>query len=260
MKTALRIILLLPLLTAAQEPIFMEAATQPATGLGYLRAQLIYRKLGSGAGLSEADEWQVKTRYTHGLRYDISLNAEITETRIAPDSSSEKQGMEDPRLFVKWRVLQNDLGPVNTLRGSLIGGTELPAGNHAFSSDSLNPFFGGVVTTILGRHGLNGDVIYQINTGNETKSDDQLAYDASWLYRLSPARWTPDTKASFYTVFELNGKRWEGGDQELMAGPGLLYEARKWAVEFALHLPVFEKMERRRPENFGLVTGFRYLF
>jgi hypothetical protein len=45
-----------------------------------------------------------------------------------------------------------------------------------------------------------------------------------------------------------------------MAGPGLLYEARNWAVEFALHLPVFEKMDRRRPEIFGLVTGFRYLF
>lgn len=260
MKQAALFILGLPLLLAAQEPVYMEAATQPAVGLGYLRTQLLYRELGNGGGLSSADEWLIKTRYTHGIRYNISVTAEASYSLLNPDVEPNKSGFNDPRIFAKWRVLQKDIGPVNTVRGSLIGGVEIPVGDSAFSSDSTDPFGGGVITTILGRHGLNAGALWQFNTGGGPDGSDELTADASWLYRLSPARWKADTKASFYTVLEINSHYWDDGDREMLAAPGLLYEARDWAAEIALHLPLFEEVENRRPEDFGLTVGVRYLF
>jgi len=246
--------LLAPLLAGGQEPIYMPAATQPAVGLGYLRTQLIYRELGRGGGLPAEDEWKLWARYTQGIRYNVSLSAETAYV------DRDENGLEDLRISAKWRVLQNDLGPVNTVRGSLIGGVELPTGSDENSTDSADPFFGGVITGIVGRHGMNASAIWQINTGGGPDSDDEFSYDASWLYRLAPTRWKPDTKASFYTVLEFNGRVWEGGDHELLVAPGLLYEARRWAAEIAIHLPLFEEVDGRRPEDFGAVAGVRYLF
>ncbi len=241
------IALLLPLCAAAQEPIVMEAATQPAVGLNYLRSQLIFRDLDG------ADEYGLKTRYTRGVRYNVSINAETEYT------AGDESGLDDVKLFAKWRVLQNDLGPVDTLRGSLIGGAELPSGSRR-SSDSFDPFFGGVVTTILGRNGFNADLIVQVNTAGGVEGDDKLSYDASWLYRIAPERWSADTTASWYTVLELNGNAWENGDHQLMITPGLLYEARSWAAEIGIHLPLTETMHDRPAEEFGLTAGVRYLF
>lgn len=241
------IALLLPLFAAAQEPIVMEAATQPAVGLNYLRAQFIYSNTDDG------DIHRIKTRYTRGVRYNVSMNAETDY------SFGDESGMSDLSLFAKWRVLQKDLGPVDTLRGSLIGGAELPSESR-LSSHSINPFFGGLVTTILGRHGFNADLIYKINTAGGIESDDKLSYDASWLYRIAPERWSADTKASWYTVLELNGDAWENGDHQLMMTPGLLYEARSWAAEIGIHLPLTQTMIDRSEQDFGMTAGVRYLF
>lgn len=249
-------ILLLPILAAAQEPIYMEAATQPAVGLGYLRAQLLYRELGRGNGRPATDEWRLKARYTHGILYNVSLNAETAYVHWKQSA----HGLDDVRMFAKWRVLQKDLGSVDTLRGSLIGGVELPSGTDKISSDSTDPFFGGVLTTILGRHGLNAGAVWQVNTGSGTDGNDQISCDASWLYRLFPVHWQADTKASFYTVLELNGRAWDSGDSELLLAPGLLYEAQTWAAEIALQLPLIEDISLHQPKNFGLVLGFRRLF
>lgn len=260
MKKALTAAVLFAWRAAAQEAVFMEAATQPAAGAGYLRTQLVYRDLGAVGGRSAADQVQIKARYSHGLRYNISLNADVAWTLLDSERSSLRQGLEDPRAFVKWRVLQNDSGPVNTVRGSLIGGAELPAGAERFSSDSLDLFAGGVVTAIRGRHGFNADAVYQMNTGSGTDGDDRLTYDASWLYRLSPPRWRAETKASLYTVLEINAQRFEDGDHEMLLSPGLLYEARTWAAEIAVRTPLLEQMDRRRPEDFGVAAGYRRLF
>ena len=227
--------LLLPLAAAAQEPLFMEAATQPAVGLNYLRTQLLVRNLDHGT------DWNLKLRYTRGIRYNVSLNAETTY--------ADGDGADHLRLFAKWRVLQNDLGPIDTLRGSLIGGAE-------FSDESADPLFGGVITTILGRHGINADLIWQAAKGG----NDRLSCDASWLYRISPVRWQANTKASWYTVVELNSHHWESGESELLIAPGLLYEARSWAAEIALRLPLSENMDPGSAENVGFAVGLRHLW
>lgn len=239
--------LTLPLLATAQEPIVMEAATQPAVGLNYIRTQILFRDLDG------TDEYRLKTRYTRGVRYNVSVNAEADYVH------ADENGPDDLRFFAKWRVLQKDIGPVDTVRGSLIGGAELPSGSD-LSSNSTDPFFGGVVTTILGRNGFNADLIYQINTAGGIQGDDKLNYDASWVYRIAPARWSADTTASWYTVLELNGSAWENGDHQLLVTPGLLYEARSWAAEIGIHLPLAETMSDRPKQKFGLTAGLRYLF
>jgi hypothetical protein len=248
MKHRLTILALtLPLLATAQEPIVMEAATQPAVGLNYIRTQILFRDLDG------TDEYRIKTRYTRGIRYNVSINAETDYV------SGNESGLNDVRLFAKWRVLQKDLGPVDTLRGSLIGGIELPSGSSC-SSHSADPFFGGVITSILGRNGFNADLIYQLNTAGGMEGDDKLIYDASWLYRIAPERWSANTTASWYTVLELNGTAWENGDHHLQLTPGLLYEATTWAAEIGVHLPVTQTMSDRPSENFGVTAGVRYLF
>jgi hypothetical protein len=256
---SLLLLLNFPVLVLAQEPIFMEAATQPGVGLSYLRTQLRYREL-DGAKMPDADEYSIRARYTYGLRYNISLNAEADFISRDLDDHSDLHEFDDPRFFAKWRVLQYDLGPVNTIRGSLIGGAEVPLGSDKLSSDSTDPFGGGVITAILGRHGLNAALIGQLNTGDDAESDSELHYDASYLYRLSPTQWDSDTKASFYLVTEFNGTCWEGGDKELLFAPGLLYEATRWALELGIRFPLCQDVSRRYSEDFALVIGWRYLF
>lgn len=260
MKTRLILILMLPLLTVAQEPVYMEAATQPAVGLGYLRTRFTHRSLDGRGDEAGGSEQILAARYTYGVRYNVSLNVETAGRVFHPDNRSAETGLDDPRLFAKWRILQNDLGPVNTVRGSLLGGIELPIQAHSLSSDSADPFAGGVFTAILGRHGLNAAAQWQFNTGSGKDSADELAVDGSWLYRLTPVRWKADTKASFYTVLEISSRFREDGDRSVHLAPGLLYEARSWAVEAAVRLPLAESLDHRRHETLAVTVGFRRLF
>jgi hypothetical protein len=177
-------------------------------------------------------------------------------------------GIGDLMLQGKWRIHQHDFGPIDTSRFSIIAGLEIPTFDNHFSTEGVNPIIGGVYTHVQGRHGFNIAAQYKFNTGSGTQfnlggglgSADALFYDASYLYRLSPAEYTPDTLGAWYALIELNGIYETNGDNEISLTPGIMYEARTWTIEAGVRIPVWQDLDRRPETRFEVIAGLRLLF
>lgn len=263
-----------PGLARAQEAPNAPAATQPAAGHATVREQIRYVRFDpddsdKGDRINELTAW---TSIAVGLTGDLSLNFEAPvvyrKTDSAPPGADdEASGLSDMTLTLKWRFFQKDFGPIDTLRVALLVGTELPSGDNDLSSDSVDPEIGFVATYIRGRHGFGGALRYKFTTGaqqdpinpGETLAD-LIRYDASYLYRASPAEYAADTHGAFYLVAELNGSQETNGDGEIFLAPGLMYEARSWAAEFSFGIPVWQDLHDRPDADFFIRAGVRLLF
>jgi hypothetical protein len=251
----------------------MDAATHPSRGVLYVREQLRFQRFtdnpaeaGGSVRRFKADTW-----LTYGIRHDLAFQAELPvvhESREPASGAREsRSGVADPSAFFKYRFLTEDLGPVDTLRASVLAGVEAPLGSPGLSSHSWDPFIGAVATTIRGRHGFNAGFRYKFNTGTDRGRnlggdgpDDALDYDASYLFRLDPAEWRSDTSAASYAVLELNGLYETGGDNEIVLAPGLLYEAKEWAAELTVQVPLAQDVRHRPEMDWGLGLGLRLSF
>ncbi len=267
---------LLPLLAAssasAQEATNTPAATQPAQGSFYLRTKLQYISVGNDPSPEnrEIDKVVSTTTLTYGLRRDMSLSLDLPLVYEVEDSAAgtdREFGVNDLSLTFKYRPLQIDLNPVDSVRFAAFGGVEIPSGDGDFSSHSFDPFIGGVFTAILGRHGFNQSVSYKFNTGGDefnTRAgdgpDDALRYDSAYLFRIDPAEYSADTSAATYLTFEMNGLYETNGDNEILIGPGILYEARSFALEATVGIPIVQDVDERPETDLVVTLGLRILF
>jgi hypothetical protein len=283
--TALLASLCVPAPAAAQESTNVPAGTQPSVGRFYLRQRVQYLQLRDDPSPEnrEIDKIVATTSLAYGLRRDLSIAIELPvayeHVAASPDpshpghdpgdvvGSHDAVGFNDVSLSLKWRPWQRDLGPIDSLRFALIGGVELPSGHGDFSSHSFDPFIGGVFTAILGRNGFNIAASYKLNTGGDpypTRAgdgpDDAVRLDASYLFRLSPAEYSADTTAATYLTFEANGLYETGGDLEVIVGPGLLYEARTFAIEATVGLPIVQDVDERPETELVFTLGARFLW
>lgn len=256
----------------AQEATNTPAATQPAQGRFYLRQkfQVVSLRRDPSPAAREIDKITSTTSLTYGLDRDKSLTLDLPITHATTTSAgadTRDLGLDDFSITFKYRPWQHDLGSVDSLRLAFFAGLEFPSGDSGFSSRSLDPFVGGVFTAILGRHGINQALSYKFNDGGERFStrpgdgpDDAFRYDTAYLFRLDPPEYSPETTAATYLTLELNGLYETGGDNEVLLGPGILYEARGYALEATVGFPVITDV-RDRPEREVVVTfGFRVLF
>lgn len=267
---------LLPLLAtssaSAQEATNTPAATQPAQGSFYLRTKLQYISVGNDPSPEnrEIDKVVSTTTLTYGLRRDMSLSLNLPLVYEVEDSAAgtdREFGVNDLSLTFKYRPLQIDLNPVDSVRFAAFGGVEIPSGDGDFSSHSFDPFIGGVFTAILGRHGFNQSVSYKFNTGGDefnTRAgdgpDDALRYDSAYLFRIDPAEYSADTSAATYLTFEMNGLYETNGDNEILIGPGILYEARSFALEATVGIPIVQDVDERPETDLVVTLGLRILF
>jgi len=143
----------------------------------------------------------------------------------------------------------------------------LPTAKAPFGSDSFDPMIGFVYTHIQGRHGFNVSARYKFNTGvraNPVRHGDSKAdilhYDTAYLYRLSSAKYTADTKGAWYAIAELHGTYETNGDHEFFLSPGVMYEARDWALEASISLPTLQEVDHRPHADYILTLGVRFLF
>jgi hypothetical protein len=256
---------------AAQEATSTPAATQPSVGKWYLRqlVELIDKGVfpaddGSvdGDG-SQGDMLVVDTVLARGLLRNLS--ASLAVPVIWPRKGDT--GVGDLALAVKWRPYQRDLGPVDSVRFAIYGGVEIPSGDSAASSRSWDPFAGGVLTAILGRHGFNQSLAFKRNNGTDAVPlrvgdgpADALRYDTAYLFRIDPPAYTADTRAATYLTLELGGLYETSGDNEILLGPGLLYEARTYALEATVRWPVVQDLRRRANTDLVVTLGYRLLF
>jgi hypothetical protein len=226
--------LLTAALAGAQEPTFMGAATHPGQGQVYGRALF---------AVEDGENYEIHARAVYGIVSRLALQLDAHHEWLA-DESDDSSGT----VQLKYRVLQNDFSPLNTWRASVVGGVE-------FISDGDPAVHVGIVTTsIINRHGLNG----QIDWAGYASDPDETMLNISHLYRIAPAQYRADTKGAWYTQLESLNTLYDDGDYEMDLAPGLLYEARKWAAEVSLRLPVAGNYVDQ--PDYTLATGVRYLF
>lgn len=259
-----------------QETFFTPAATQPSVGHFAFRERVVWSSLGddpTGRG-REGDEVVALSTLTYGLARDWSITLDVPvvwraeQEGAGPARTDDDQfGLGDLSATLKWRVFQEDLGPVDTFRAALIGGVQAPSGTGDLSSHSWDPILGGVAMLITGRHGITQSLVYQLNTG--TIEDpwragggkaDLLRYDTAYAYRLWPAQYAADTTAAWYAVVELNGMYETNGDNEVMLSPGVLIEARTWALEATVQIPIAAEVDHRPEVQLAVGLDLRFVF
>lgn len=276
----------LPSLALAQEATNTPAATSPSVGSFYFREKVQYLRLErdsgadlgdahhgghSGAGYDSADKIVATSSLAYGLSRTLSLSLDVPLTfedaELTDGRSHDDFGVSDFTLLAKWRPLQWDLGPVDSVRVAFFAGAELPSGDGDLSSHSIDPIVGVVGTAILGRHGLNAALSYKQNNGQDpapTRAGDGPAdavhFNTAYLYRLAPAAFSADTTAATYLTFETNSIYETNGDVEVHIGPGILYEARTFALEAAVSLPAYQDIDHRLEIKLTLTLGVRFLF
>lgn len=249
----------------AQQPTLTPTAVLPAQG------NLSYQQLFGGRfWRGKAAEQFAETRLRYGLRHDVTLGLDLAlyrrEERLTGPTHVDF-GLGDPELTATWRFYRNDFGPIDTTRAALLAGIEVPAGSGIFSSNSFDPSLGIAATHVQGRHGVNGAARYTLTTGGRDTPlrpgmgrADLLRLDASHLFRLAPAKYAADTKAAWYTMFEVQGYYETNGDLELRVAPGILYEAHDIAAEVSVQIPVADNLGRRPAQSVTVRAGFRLLF
>ncbi|MDF7826229.1 hypothetical protein P4B35_19535 [Pontiellaceae bacterium B12227] len=212
----------------------MGAATHPGQGQVYARAMV---------SSIDSDEYRIHGRIVYGIVSKLALQMDGFHEWLAdePDFST---GI----VRLKYRIIQKDFGPINTWRVSLAGGVEFP------SDDDYAIHAAALTTLILNRHGLNGQIDWKENA----TLSDELMLNAAHLYRIHPARYSIHTKGAWYTELEWLNTIYDNGDYEMDLAPGLLYEARRWAAEISLRLPIAGNYYDQ--PNHTLAVGIRYLF
>ena len=263
-------------ITTAQEATNTPAATQPAQGRWYLREKVQFYNLGSDPRPEfEGDRRSIRkvvstTSLTYGLLRDTSVTLDLPLVYATERIDGDREhdfGIADLALSIKHRPIQIDLNPIDSIRFAAFAGIEIPSYDSDFSSDSWDPFVGGVFMAILGRHGINQSLSYKFNTGSGAPDSragdgraDALRHDTAYLFRIDPPEYTAETTAATYLTLELNGIYETNGDYEAILAPGILYEARTFALEATFGLPIIHDVNHRPRTHFALTLGLRLLF
>ena len=244
-------LLLFALPLQAQEPAFMEAATHPGRGTFYTRALASYAAYKMDG--ESVDDYTLSSKSAYGLHPRLALLLDI-DIRNIQDKATCTTGLDHATMRLKYRYLQLDLSPINTIRASATAGIILPGDRDINPNRNAAPRVGSAITAILGRHGLNA----QIDRKFLPDTSDETQINASHLYRIAPARYTRDTTGAWYTMLESLNTIMDNRDYRSDIAIGILYEARRWAAEAAVRLPLSEKGPRESDAE--AIIGYRHLF
>lgn len=260
----------------AQETFFTPAPTQPSVGHFAVRERVVYTSLGDDPTprRREGDEVVALTTINYGLTREWSLSLDLPvvyrsedETVGGVPTSDDQVGLGDASLTAKYRFFQTDLGAVDTFRAALLMGLQAPTGTGDLSSHSWDPLLGVTAMLIRGRHGITQSLLYQLNTG--TIEDpwragggkaDLLRADTAYAFRFLPEVYSAQTKAAWYAVVELNAMLETNGDSEVMLSPGVLIEARTWALEATVQVPIASEVDHRPEVEYAVGLDFRLVF
>lgn len=258
----------------AQEAMYTAAATMPSPGTGVVRTQLHYARFSSdpARNIDHTDRYELNTNIAYGIAraWSISLEipAEFRQTDFDSQPDDSDQGIEDLDAAVKWRIYKHDSGGVDTVRAAIMGGARFASGDDSdFSSQSINPHIGAVITVVRGRHGVNQDLIFRWNTGDGDGVNfggdgpsEAFEHGSSYLYRIAPAAFTADSKGAWYITAEVNGIYETNGDYEVRWSPGIMFEGWTFAFEAMLQFPLYHDLDERAAQSFAVGLGLRFSF
>ncbi|MEM9348403.1 MAG: hypothetical protein AAGB26_17580 [Planctomycetota bacterium] len=262
-----------PMTAFAQEVLYTPSATSPGKGIFALRQNVSFESFDGvrADGAFSLDQFTYETAIAYGITADLTLMSHLPlmyrDYAEPVTSNSESFGVDDLDVMLKYRFFQKDVGNIDTVRMSLMGGIELPSYSDQFSSESFDPFIGWAMTMIEGRHGIGAHAKYKWNTGGGPYEiefgdgqSDAIRLDGSYLYRIDPIEYTIDTTKSTYIMVELNQRYETNGDYETLLSPGILIEAQTWAAEIAVRLPINQQVDHRAELDWALTFGLRFTF
>lgn len=260
--------------TQAQEAMYTAAATMPSPHTGIIRTQFHLYRFGSNpqTGTKSTDILEARAGFSYGIVRDWAAYIEAPlQVRSAEDRDgfkSSDHGVENIDLMAKWRFYKNDSGGINTLRAALMLGASIPSGDDDdFSSNSVNPHAGVVLTWVRGRHGANQEFHLYWNTGGHEADNfggegpsEAVRSNSAYVYRIDPARYTSESVGAWYVTGEVNILYETNADLDIRLSPGLMYEGREFAFEVMGQIPVYQDTDHRPDFVFAVGFGFRFSF
>ena len=205
----------------------------------------------------------------------IFRNVELTDPSSGKRIDKNDSGIDDLTLISRYTIYAKDY-PSGTARFAPLAGIKLPTGDddlEPITTESFDLQFG-VVSTItwdFGRHEIDADIIYRVNTeAKDFEKGDDLFYDLAYEFRVYP--WTlPDVGAPnflylvaeangiFSQKSELNGKTIDNsGGSILFLSPGIQFATKRYILEASIQLPVIQDLNGNQVEtDFVFTAGFR---
>lgn len=249
----------------AQEAINFDSALSPAKDMLIIRQQLRYFEADNNIGARDLDisQTQLSTAFIYGIQSDLTLmfNAPYRFREIDNNNtgtSNSIDGFGDLTSMLKMQFYQNDTGPTDTARASILTGMEIRSGDSNFSSDSYDPLLGAVYTQSFGRHGFDAAALWKFNTAGG--ASDRLRYDLAYVYRLHPEEYTAGKLTALFGLVELNGFYETNGDNEVFISPGIQYVTKDWALEATVQLPIWQDLDERMEKDFVVGLSLRLQF
>ena len=205
----------------------------------------------------------------------IFRNVELTDPSSGKIIDKNDSGIGDLTLIGRYTIYAKDY-PSGTARFAPLAGIKLPTGDddlEPITTESIDFQLGGVstITWDFGRHEVDADIIYRINTEAEDfEKGDDLIYDLAYEFRVYP--WTlPDVGAPnfLYLVAEANGifsQKSElnrktidnSGGSILFLSPGIQFVTKRYILEASIQLPVIQDLNGNQVEtDFVFTAGFR---
>lgn len=224
-------------------------------------------------------------------KLDIVGGIPVLHKRMAfTDEKGERRavtnsGLGDLFVLGRYLVLQKD-APGKTTRMVVLGGVKSPTGKDdekdsrgnklppplQLGTGSVDYTAGVVATRVVGRIGLNADLIYNFNTAaNDFAFGDKLKYDFALGYRISPREYKIYPAKQWNAYLELNGEfsRRDGlkgvtlrdsGGNVAFVSPGIQFYYSSFLVEASLRIPGIQNLNGTQLKfHPAFTTGFRWL-
>lgn len=262
-------------MASAQEAMYTAAATMPSPGTGVVRPQVNYFRYGTNPlnqDEESTDVVETMTTVAWGLDRGLALFVDVPvaferENTITGDDDWN-EGVEDIDAMLKWRIYKHDSGGIDTVRAALLGGAKVASGDSdEFSSGSVNPHVGAVLTVVKGVHGFNQDISFTWNTGGSRETNlggdgpsDAISFNSAYVYRVWPEQFTSESNGAWYVTAEINNLYETNGDFEMRWAPGLMYEGRRVSFEVMAQFPLYDDLEERPELDLALGIGVRVSF
>jgi hypothetical protein len=279
---------------ARAAPESFNTALPVAEGEFVFREQFILDQSGDDPSGADRDRtaWSAVSVLGYGVSGDLAVFGAVpfVDKRLELTTGGQRRarsarGLGDIRLFGRYTAYQDD-APGRTFRVAPFAGIEAPTGEDdetdSFGrlpasvqpgSGSWDPFGGIVATYQTLQFQIDAQASYQANTeANDFEFGDVVRLDASLQYRLWPRTLGGGVPGFLYGVLETNlvhkDKNESGGvDDENSGGitlfivPAVQYVTKRWIVETAVQLPVFQNLNGTALENEYIVrAGFRFNF
>ncbi len=280
--------------TAVAAPLTFNTALPVAEDEFVFRGQFVLDQSGDDPSGADRDRtaWSAVSVLGYGVIGDFAIFGVVpyVDKRLELTTGGQRRarsarGLGDIRLFGRYTAYQDD-APGRTFRVAPFAGIKAPTGedNETDSfgrlpasvqpgSGSWDPFGGIVATYQTLQFQIDAQASYQANTeANDFEFGDVARFDASLQYRLWPRTLGGGVPGFLYGVLESNlvhkDKNESGGVDDRDSGgitlfivPAVQYITKRWIVETAVQLPVFQNLNGTALENEYIVrAGFRFNF